>query len=489
MATSVPPRFCTDYAKRVAKCQKCKMQLEKGVLRMGKIMPNFFVAAKDPSKPPPDMKQYFHKECLFEMLFKARPTTKVIDETEEIEGFEDLNAEDQDEIKKLVDELTEKRSKDGPAEPKKTPSKKKSESKEEVEETPSRKRKNYEPAKSKRPTEFNEESDYNSFYKFLKVCSVMKDISSSSEKSAVITSMLQKKGFDGDLMLWLSFLIRESDKRDYNVTDEKLVSYFVKILDTDEAKILKYISKSNDVALSIAHAHEKKVTNEKSNWSLQKVDRFLEKLETLKEDDEIVKHLKFAAKRFRHDELEVLIRLIRKELDTGATATVVLKGVHSTAPNIFESDGLDKVVDKYYNNGFEDSKKSTSSKKSEPKAKKTKREEGSDESDAEESEVEMSDSESEGEGDSDSDTGEEEEDISGSDSDDVSEISSDEGDEVKENSPKKVARGTRTRPRGSNGNIVKKEECPPNMEACRYGEKCYRKNKQHLEQFWHPSSQ
>ena len=112
------------------------------------------------------MKQYFHKNCLFELLFKARPTTKVIDDTEEIEGFEDLNAEDQDEIKKLVDELVEKRSKDGPAEPKKTPAKKKTdEEKGEVAETPSRKRKAEEPAKSKRPTEFNEESDFNSFYK------------------------------------------------------------------------------------------------------------------------------------------------------------------------------------------------------------------------------------------------------------------------------------------------------------------------------------
>lgn len=487
MASSVPTRFCTDYAKRVSKCQKCKMQLEKEILRMGKIIPNFFVAAKDPSKPPPDMKQYFHKECLFEMLFKARPTTKVIDDVEEIEGFEDLNAEDQDAIKKLVDELTEKRSKDGPVEPKKTPAKKKTE---DSEETPSRKRKIDETVKSKRPTEFNEDSDFNSFYKFIKICSVIKEIDSKSEKSAVITSLLQKKGFDGDLMLWLTFLIRDSDKRNYNVSDEKLVEYFAKILDMDEAKIQKYVTKSRDVALSIGHALEKKVTNEKSGWSLQKVERFLEKLSTLEGDEEIAKHLKFAAKRFRHDELEVLIRLIRKELDTGADASVILKGVHSMAPNVYESDGLDKVVDKYYNNQFEEPKKASASKTKpqEPKSKKSRRQQDSDESDAEESEEEMSDSESEDGHGSDSDTGDEEE-ISGSDSDDVSEISSDDEEaDTKENSPKKVARGTRTRPRGGDGSIVKKEECPPDMEACRYGEKCYRKNEDHLERFWHPSS-
>lgn len=467
------------------------MQLEKGILRMGKIMPNFFVAAKDPSKPPPDMKQYFHKNCLFEMLFKARPTTKVIDDTEEIEGFEDLSTEDQDDLKKLVDELVEKRSKDGPAEPKKTPAKKKTdEEKVAVSETPSRKRKNEEPAKGKRPTEFNEESDFNSFYKFVKVCTVLKDISSKTEKAAAITSLLQKKGFDGDLMLWLTFLIRESDKRNYNVSDETLIASFAKILDIDQAKIQKYVTKSNDVAMSIAHAHEKKVTNEKSNWSLQKVDRYLEKLEKL-EDDAVLSHLKFAAKRFRHDELEVLIRLIRKELDTGADASVILKGVHSKAPSVFEADGLDKVVDKYYNNDFEEPKKASISKKvEEPKAKKSRRQHDSDDSDDEESEDEMSDSEPEDEHGSDSESGEEGEDnISGSDSDDVSEISSDDedGSPKKENSPKKLAKGTRTRPRGNDGNIKKKEECPPDMEPCRYGVKCYRKNKDHQEEYWHPS--
>ena len=114
----------------------------------------------------------------------------------------------------------------------------------------------------------------------------------------------------------------------------------------DQAKIQKYVNKSKDVAMSISHAHEKKVTNEKSNWSLQKVDRYLEKLEKLEDEDAILSHLKFAAKRFRHDELEVLIRLIRKELDTGADASVILKGVHSKAPTVFEADGLDNVVDK-----------------------------------------------------------------------------------------------------------------------------------------------
>lgn len=138
-------------------------------------MPNFFIAAKDSSKPPPDMKQYFHVNCLFEMLFKARPTTKVIEDSDEIEGFEDLNPEDQSDVQALVDELVEKRSKDGPSEAK-TPKKPKKKAEKEDGEEKNEKEEKKEPSsskkktpeavvKNKRPKEFNEESEYNSFFK------------------------------------------------------------------------------------------------------------------------------------------------------------------------------------------------------------------------------------------------------------------------------------------------------------------------------------
>lgn len=30
------------------------------------------------------------------------------------------------------------------------------------------------------------------------------------------------------------------------------------------------------------------------------------------------------------------------------------------------------------------------------------------------------------------------------------------------------------------------EKCPERMTPCKYGKKCYRKNKEHKEEFWHP---
>lgn len=147
--------------------------------------------------------------------------------------------------------------------------------------------------------------------------------------------------------MWLTLLLPNEDTRQYNVSDEELVKYFSKILDTDEAKINKYVSKSGDIALSIGHALDKKVKNEKSGWSIQKINRFLGKLSEITAEELRLHHFKFAAKRMNHEELEVLIRLIRKENDTEADAETILRGLHEMAPKCFEeTKSLDSVVDK-----------------------------------------------------------------------------------------------------------------------------------------------
>jgi len=52
------------------------------------------------------MKQWHHPKCLFEMFEKARATTKIIESTDEIEGFTDLTDEDKNMIKDLLKGLS-----------------------------------------------------------------------------------------------------------------------------------------------------------------------------------------------------------------------------------------------------------------------------------------------------------------------------------------------------------------------------------------------
>lgn len=90
-------RFTCDYAKRgTASCKKCKQKLEKGSLRIGKVVPNPF------SDDGGDMKQWFHANCLFETFERARATTKKIEDTEDLEEFNSLTDDDKEMIKKLI---------------------------------------------------------------------------------------------------------------------------------------------------------------------------------------------------------------------------------------------------------------------------------------------------------------------------------------------------------------------------------------------------
>ena len=91
-------KFMCDYAKRATSgCKKCKKKLEKGELRLAKVVPNFFHEGDG------EMKQYHHAECLFETFVKARATTKIIEELDDLQGFGDLEQVDKDRIKRLLD--------------------------------------------------------------------------------------------------------------------------------------------------------------------------------------------------------------------------------------------------------------------------------------------------------------------------------------------------------------------------------------------------
>ena len=91
-------KFMCDYAKRATSgCKKCKKKLEKGELRLAKVVPNFFHDGDG------EMKQYHHAECLFETFVKARAATKIIEELDDLQGFGDLEQSDKDRIKRLLD--------------------------------------------------------------------------------------------------------------------------------------------------------------------------------------------------------------------------------------------------------------------------------------------------------------------------------------------------------------------------------------------------
>lgn len=90
-------RFCVDYAKRgTAGCKKCKEKIVKGVCRIGKVVPNPF------SESGGDMKEWYHIKCMFEKLERARATTKKIEDLTELEGWEELEENEKEQISQHI---------------------------------------------------------------------------------------------------------------------------------------------------------------------------------------------------------------------------------------------------------------------------------------------------------------------------------------------------------------------------------------------------
>lgn len=89
-------KFACDYARLgTSSCKKCKQKLDKGSLRLAKVSPS-------PFSEDGDMKMYYHPKCLFETFLRVRATTKVIEELDDVEGFQDLNDSDKDLINDLI---------------------------------------------------------------------------------------------------------------------------------------------------------------------------------------------------------------------------------------------------------------------------------------------------------------------------------------------------------------------------------------------------
>lgn len=89
--------FVVEYASQGrAKCKTCKQQIEKKSARIGKLVTNPF------SEDGGLMKQWYHVKCIFEALSRARATTKKIESTGDLDGFEDMNDDDRNMIEGFI---------------------------------------------------------------------------------------------------------------------------------------------------------------------------------------------------------------------------------------------------------------------------------------------------------------------------------------------------------------------------------------------------
>jgi len=93
-------KYTVEYAtSNRSKCKdsKCKEGIESGTLRIGKITKNTFSSDEDALKT-----EWYHYQCIFSALKRARKDTKKIESEDDLEGFSKVKSADQQKIKDLI---------------------------------------------------------------------------------------------------------------------------------------------------------------------------------------------------------------------------------------------------------------------------------------------------------------------------------------------------------------------------------------------------
>lgn len=94
-------RYCVEYANtgrascKDTKCLEASKNIPKGFLRVGKVSPSPF--AEDA-----EMTSWYHFACAFNALSRARASTKKIEQEDDLEGFDQVKAEDQKKLRELI---------------------------------------------------------------------------------------------------------------------------------------------------------------------------------------------------------------------------------------------------------------------------------------------------------------------------------------------------------------------------------------------------
>ncbi|MGH0136681.1 UNVERIFIED_CONTAM: hypothetical protein FKN15_075960 [Acipenser sinensis] len=333
-------RFCVEYAKRgTAGCKKCKDKIMKGLVRIGKVVPNPFTESGG------DMKEWYHVKCIFEKFEKARATTKKIEDITDLEGWEELQDEEKELINKHISDLAAKAA----ASPKKKVQAKLSPGGQLT--SPSTQLTSPSPRK------------FSGFSATKPGPSSLAPATQGSKLSAQYCDPTHKDclfrefhGFHGDLFLTVKLLLPGVIKSVYNLNDKQIVKLFSRIFNCNQEEMVRDLEQG-DVSETIRMFFEGSTSfppPSKSLLTIQEVDAFLERLSQLTKEDEQQKELEDISIKCTANDLKCIIRLIKHDLKMNSGAKHVLDAVDPNAYDAFKaSRNLGDVVDRVLRNQHE----------------------------------------------------------------------------------------------------------------------------------------
>lgn len=341
-------KFVIVYAKMgTSGCKKCKTKIEKAALRIGKVVANPF------SDDGGDMKLWYHPNCIFETFLRARATTKIIEDAEDLEGFADLKQEDKDLVNNIIKDFF-----NNPQNKRKKSVSLKKDEKKDVSKVSSDSVHSLKPdddddsKKIKGSKKMNSSKD-DMFRCFRQLCAKIADENSYLGKTQLVADLLTNgtsgDGFTGDTYLWLKLLLPGVVKVVYNLNSKQLVKLFSQIFKTSLEEMTNDLEQG-DVAETVRiffETNKKLLPQKKSTITLQEVDSLLTDLSKLTKEDDQLKCLSQIVKRCTGNDLKMVIRLIKHDLRINSGAKHILDGLDPNAYPAFQaSRNLQDVVDR-----------------------------------------------------------------------------------------------------------------------------------------------
>lgn len=365
-------RYCVEYAKRgTAGCKKCKEKIGKGLVRIGKIVPNPF------SESAGDMKEWYHVKCMFEKLERARATTKKIDDLTELEGWQELQDPEKDLINQHVKEMAAKAGA-APTPRKKTPSKANQPPGTQGTTPTKTPPVNPSPLKfsgfSAKPDPSSPAPSSSSgsslstaqcdpkhkdclLREFRKLCAMVAEQASYNTKTQIIHDFLTKgtsgDGFHGDTYLTVKLLLPGVIKNVYNLNDKQIVKLFSRAFNCNQEEMVRDLEQG-DVSETVRIFFEESKTfppAAKSLLTIHEVDDMLNQLSKMTKEEDQQKVLEDIARRCTSNDLKCIIRLIKHDLKMNSGAKHVLDALDPNAYDAFKaSRNLGDVVERVLRN-------------------------------------------------------------------------------------------------------------------------------------------
>ncbi|XP_043655709.1 DNA ligase 3 isoform X2 [Drosophila teissieri] len=179
---------------------------------------------------------------------------------------------------------------------------------------------------------------------FRRICDEMAGDSSYLKKAEKLQRFFEKgssgKGFKGDTLLWVQFLIPEANQRVYNLQNKALIKLFSRIFNANQQQMHLDLEQDGDVSETLRKhfaASRKLKPQVQSKLYLQEVEEMLLKLVDRTKEDEQTELLHELCSKATDLDLRTFIRLVKHDLRINARARHILDAFGPEAYPAYQS--------------------------------------------------------------------------------------------------------------------------------------------------------